>query len=73
MHTRPGLSTLRWANWVAVPSWRDPAERPAAAVLKALVAAHQRSALVVGLSLGAFLLVEAGLPELMRGYRALDG
>jgi transcriptional regulator GlxA family with amidase domain len=61
VHTRHGLNTLRWADWVIVPSWRDPAERPAAAVLKALVAAHQRGALVVGLCLGAFLLAEAGL------------
>ena len=61
VHTRHGLSALRWADWVMVPSWRDPAELPAAAVLKALVAAHQRGALVVGLCLGAFLLAEAGL------------
>ena len=61
VHTRHGLSALRWADWVIVPSWRDPAERPAEAVLKALVAAHCRGALVVGLCLGAFLLAEAGL------------
>ncbi|MBL0088956.1 MAG: helix-turn-helix domain-containing protein [Ideonella sp.] len=61
VHTRHGLATLRWADWVIVPSWRDPSERPAEAVLKALVAAHRRGALVVGLCLGAFLLAEAGL------------
>ena len=61
VHTRHGLAALRWADWVIVPSWRDPAERPAEAVLKALVAAHRRGALVVGLCLGAFLLAEAGL------------
>ena len=61
VHTRHGLSALRWADWVIVPSWRDPAERPTEAVLKALVAAHCRGALVVGLCLGAFLLAEAGL------------
>ena len=61
VQTRHGLAALRWADWVIVPSWRDPAERPAAAVLKALVAAHRRGALVVGLCLGAFLLAEAGL------------
>ena len=61
VHTRHGLATLRWADWVIVPSWRDPAERPAGAVLKALAAAHKRGALLVGLCLGAFLLAEAGL------------
>ena len=58
VHTRHGLAALRWADWVIVPSWRDPAERPAEAVLKALVAAHKRGALVVGLCLGAFLLAD---------------
>jgi hypothetical protein len=61
VRTHHGLAALRWADWVIVPSWRDPAERPAAAVLRALVTAHRRGALVVGLCLGAFLLAEAGL------------
>lgn len=61
VHTRHSLSALRWADWVIVPSWRDPAEHPPATVLKALAAAHRRGALIVGLCLGAFLLAEAGL------------
>jgi transcriptional regulator GlxA family with amidase domain len=61
VHARHGLHALRWADWVIVPSWRDPAERPPDRVLRALVAAHRRGALMVGLCLGAFLLAEAGL------------
>jgi transcriptional regulator GlxA family with amidase domain len=61
VRTRHGLTALRWADWVIVPSWRDPAEPPPPAVLDALVAAHRRGALVVGLCLGAFLLAEASL------------
>jgi transcriptional regulator GlxA family with amidase domain len=61
VHARHGLAALRWADWVIVPSWRDPAERPPDPVLEALAAAHRRGALVVGLCLGAFLLAEAGL------------
>lgn len=61
VHTRHGLAALRWADWVIVPSWRDPAERPPAPVLRAVQAAHRRGALVVGLCLGACVLAEAGL------------
>jgi transcriptional regulator GlxA family with amidase domain len=67
VHARHGLHAVRWADWVIVPSWRDPAERPPDRVLRALVAAHRRGALMVGLCLGAFLLAEAGLLD---GYEA---
>jgi len=58
---RHGLSALRKADTIIVPSWRDPAERPPASLLRALVAAHSRGAKIVGLCLGAYVLAEAGL------------
>jgi transcriptional regulator GlxA family with amidase domain len=56
-----GLSVLRAADTIIVPSWRDPAERPPEPLLKALAAAQRRGAQVVGLCLGAYVLAEAGL------------
>ncbi len=61
IQTHHGLAKLAQADIVIVPSWRDPAEKPAAALLAALVAAHQRGAWVVGLCVGAYVLAEAGL------------
>ena len=58
---RHGLAPLARADIVIVPSWRDPAETPPAALLQALARAHRRGALVVGLCIGAFVLAEAGL------------
>lgn len=58
---RYGLSALRRADIVIVPSWRDPTEQPPLALLKALNAAHARGAQIVGLCLGAYVLAEAGL------------
>lgn len=59
--TPHGLATLRSADVVIVPSWRDVNEPPPAALLDALRAAHARGATVVGLCLGAFVLAAAGL------------
>lgn len=56
-----GLRKLEAADLVIVPSWRDTAERPPQAVLRALQRAHARGARIVGLCLGAFVLAEAGL------------
>lgn len=56
-----GLEAVADADTVIVPSWRDHAERPPAALLDAIAAAHARGAQVVGLCLGAYLLAEAGL------------
>jgi transcriptional regulator GlxA family with amidase domain len=61
VQARHGLASLRWADLVIVPSWRDPAERPPPVLLNALAAAHRRGARVVGLCLGAYVLAEAGL------------
>jgi transcriptional regulator GlxA family with amidase domain len=56
-----GLEAIGRAGTVIVPSWRDVAERPPEALLRALRRAHARGATVVGLCLGAFVLAEAGL------------
>jgi transcriptional regulator GlxA family with amidase domain len=56
-----GLSALKKADIIIVPSWRDPAEKPPAALLRALNTAYARGAKIVGLCLGAFVLAEAGL------------
>jgi transcriptional regulator GlxA family with amidase domain len=56
-----GLSALKKADIIIVPSWRDPDEKPSSALLKALNAAYARGAKIVGLCLGAFVLAEAGL------------
>src|SRR5690625_2190455 len=50
-----GLRGLSRADIVIVPSWRDPAETPPAALLAALRRAHSRGALTVGLCLGAWV------------------
>ena len=59
--TRYGVSALRTADMIIVPSWRDPAERPPERLLRELVAAHRRGAQLVGLCLGAYVLAAAGL------------
>ena len=56
-----GLSVLKTADTIIVPSWRDPAERPPEPLLKALSAAQRRGAQIVGLCLGAYVLAEAGV------------
>lgn len=55
------LGLLETADTVILPAWRDPRERPSAALLQALNAAHARGARLVGLCLGTFILAEAGL------------
>lgn len=55
------LTAFAEAEIVIVPSWRDSAEPPPAAVVEALRSAHARGATVVGLCLGAYVLAEAGL------------
>ncbi|RNF86018.1 GlxA family transcriptional regulator [Montanilutibacter psychrotolerans] len=61
IETRRGLSGLRDASIVIVPSWRDVDERPPEVLLKALRAANARGARIVGLCLGTYVLAEAGL------------
>lgn len=55
------LEELRTADMVVVPSWRDPAESPPQELLQALIEAHKRGAIIVGLCTGAFVLAAAGL------------
>ncbi|WP_224982421.1 GlxA family transcriptional regulator [Geomonas agri] len=62
-----GLEALTQADIVIVPYWRDPAERPNLEMLDALVAAHKRGAVVVGLCLGTYVLAYAGLLD---GHKA---
>ncbi len=59
--TKHGLASLRQAQIVIVPSWRNTDERPSVALMNALRRAHERGACIVGLCLGAFVLAEAGL------------
>jgi transcriptional regulator GlxA family with amidase domain len=58
-----GLEQLETADIVVVPSWRDAGEQPPEPLLEALVSAHGRGALVVGLCLGSYVLAAAGLLE----------
>lgn len=62
-----GLATLRRANTIVVPGWRDADETPPAALLKALRAAHARGARVTSICSGVFVLAHAGL---LAGKRA---
>lgn len=55
------LSALSKAGIIIVPSWRNPNEAPPSSLLKALVKAQRRGALIVGLCLGTFVLAAAGL------------
>lgn len=62
-----GLDLLETADIVIVPFWHHPDEKPAPALLAALVSAWQRGAEVVGLCLGTYVLAYAGL---LAGRRA---
>jgi len=55
------LGSLRRAELIIVPSWRDVAELPPKSLLRELVMAHRRGARIVGLCLGAYVLAAAGL------------
>lgn len=56
-----GLDELSRADVIVVPSWRDPEEKPPAALLRQLHNAAARGKRIVGLCLGAFVLAHAGL------------
>jgi transcriptional regulator GlxA family with amidase domain len=59
--THHGLRELAQADVIVVPSWRNPHESAPAPLLAALRRAHKRSATLVGLCLGAYVLAEAGV------------
>ncbi|WP_433281526.1 helix-turn-helix domain-containing protein [Pseudonocardia xinjiangensis] len=56
-----GLEALQNAGIVIVPAWRNAQERPPEPALRALRAAHEDGALIVGLCMGTFVLAAAGL------------
>lgn len=56
-----GLRTLRRADTIVIPGWRDPDERPPEALLQALRAAHARGARLVTICSGVFVLAAAGV------------
>lgn len=59
--THHGLRELSQADVIVVPSWRNPHESAPEPLLAALRRAHKRSATLVGLCLGAYVLAEAGV------------
>lgn len=56
-----GLPTLRRADTIVVPGWRDVDEIPPEPLLRALRAAHARGARLVTICSGVFVLAAAGL------------
>jgi AraC family transcriptional regulator, transcriptional activator FtrA len=56
-----GLPTLRRADTIVVPGWRDTHEKPPEALLAALRAAHKRGARIASICSGVFVLAHAGL------------
>lgn len=56
-----GLSGLKDAGTIIVPSWNDTAELPPKQLLDALRKAHQRGIRIVSFCLGSFVLAAAGL------------
>ena len=56
-----GVEELNRAGTIVIPGWRNPAERPPEALLKALNKAHRRGARLVSICSGVFVLAEAGL------------
>lgn len=61
-HVAHGLEALAWADIVFIPGYRTPdREDPPAAVVEALVAAHDRGARLAAISTGAFALAATGL------------
>ena len=61
-HVAEGLEALEQADSVFVPGYRNPATTdPPAAVVGALLAAHERGARLAAISTGAFALAATGL------------
>jgi len=61
-HVADGLEALAQADTVFVPGYRNPASAsPPAAVVGALLAAHERGARLAAISTGAFALAATGL------------
>jgi transcriptional regulator GlxA family with amidase domain len=61
-HVADGLEAFDDADTIFVPGYRTPADTPApAAVIEALLAAHERGTRIAAISTGAFALAQAGL------------
>lgn len=61
-HVADGLDALAWADIVFLPGYRFPdREDPPAAVVGALLTAHERGARLAAISTGAFALAATGL------------
>ncbi len=61
-HVADGLEALEWAQTVFIPGYREPArENPPAAVVDALLAAHERGTRLAAISTGAFTLAATSL------------
>jgi AraC family transcriptional activator FtrA len=56
-----GLRLLHDADLVVMPGWRNHAESPPPALLRALRAAHARGTRIMSICTGAFVLAAAGL------------
>lgn len=61
VEARAGLATLSRARTIIVPGWRDSADRPPEALLRALRAAASRGARVLSICSGVFVLAASGL------------
>src|SRR6185503_11517167 len=61
MRAEVGLSALRRESTIVIPGWRNAAERPPEALLRALRRAHARGARLATICSGVFVLAAAGL------------
>lgn len=61
LETKYGLSTLRRADIIIIPSWHEDLRTAPDELIKLLRVAHKNGAHIVGLCLGAFVLADAGL------------
>ena len=59
--TAHGLESLRWADTIIVPGWRDAEDLPPADLLDELRRAARRGARLLSFCSGAFVLAAAGL------------
>jgi len=55
------MSILDSADIIVIPSWPNSLPEPPEQLIEALLAAHQRGSILVGLCLGAFVIAETGL------------
>ncbi len=61
VRSRYGLGTIRRADIVIIPGWRDPDERPPEGLLRALRTASGTGATIASICSGVFVLAHAGL------------